>query len=362
MATLRNPIDVSKLTKNLQKSIPGISIGTADPKIWLNTGNYAFNYCISGRFDRGIPMSRVTVLAGESGAGKSLVAARVAADAQTKGIYVVWFDTEAASSEEWLRNAGLDVSPESFMYIQASMIDDIAKTINEFYETAIAIYPPGSEEAPKVLFVIDSLVAALTPSEENQFAQGDMKGDMGRKAKAIKMLLSNCLSRFAKYDVGLIATSHTYQVQGSYVPVENITGGSGPVYYASIIVKFKKSKMKEDDEGNKTSSASGILARLQVEKTRFTQPFKSTEVKIPYDRGIDPYSGLVTLFENCGWVVQNGKRLEYVPPDGGEPVLMYRREFENNKNGILDRIMAEAPRLVARDLAKKDENENVVEE
>jgi hypothetical protein len=151
-------------------------------------------------------------------------------------------------------------------------------------------------------------------------------------------------------------------VQGSYVPTESITGGSGPVYYASIIVKFKKSKMKEDEEGNKTAQVNGILARLQVEKTRFTQPFKTTEVKIPYDRGIDPYSGLLPLFENFGWVVQNGKRLEYVSPDGGAPVLMYRREFESNKSGILDRIMADAPRLAARSLAAQDEPSSDTEE
>jgi hypothetical protein len=41
---------------------------------------------------------------------------------------------------------------------------------------------------------------------------------------------------------------------------------------------------------------------------------------------------------------------------------MYRREFESNKSGILDRIMADAPRLAARSLAAQDEPSSDTEE
>jgi hypothetical protein len=40
-------------------------------------------------------------------------------------------------------------------------------------------------ERPKVMFVIDSLGMLLTPTDVNQFEAGEMKGDLGRKPKAL---------------------------------------------------------------------------------------------------------------------------------------------------------------------------------
>lgn len=60
-------IDLSKLRKTVLSKIEGISTGFHDPKHWIHTNNYALNYFISGKFDRGIPLGQVTILAGESG-------------------------------------------------------------------------------------------------------------------------------------------------------------------------------------------------------------------------------------------------------------------------------------------------------
>ena len=41
-----------------------------DPKDWISTGNFALNYLLSGDFRKGVPLGKVSVFAGESGAGK----------------------------------------------------------------------------------------------------------------------------------------------------------------------------------------------------------------------------------------------------------------------------------------------------
>ena len=66
------------------------------------------------------------------------------------------------------------------------MIDDVAKTVNDFMVEYRAM---NEEERPKVLFVIDSLGMLLTPTDVAQFEKGDMKGDMGRKPKALTLSL-----------------------------------------------------------------------------------------------------------------------------------------------------------------------------
>ena len=106
------PIDLSKFRKDISKSIPGLSIGFRDPKVWISTGNYALNYGISGRFkDGGIPLGKVTMLGGQSGSGKSFLASgNITANAQKKDVFVVLVDTENALDEKWLK--ALDVNTD----------------------------------------------------------------------------------------------------------------------------------------------------------------------------------------------------------------------------------------------------------
>jgi len=55
--------DPSKFRTTLTKSIQGMSAGFNDPTDWVSTGNYALNYLISGEFNKGVPLGKVTVFA-----------------------------------------------------------------------------------------------------------------------------------------------------------------------------------------------------------------------------------------------------------------------------------------------------------
>ena len=79
---------------------------------------------------------------------------------------------------------------------------------------------------------------------------------------------------------------------------------------------MKKLKLKEDEDGNKISDVTGIRSACKVMKSRFNKPFESVQVKIPYEKGMDPYSGLVDLFEKKGLLVKEGNRLKYIDKDG----------------------------------------------
>ncbi|MCU0208954.1 hypothetical protein N8H20_21080, partial [Mycobacterium tuberculosis] len=82
------------------------------------------NYRISGDFEKGVPLGKVTVFAGESGSGKSyIVSGLLTANAQKQGIHVIMIDTEHALDEEWLKNAGVDTSPEKLEHVSMSQID-----------------------------------------------------------------------------------------------------------------------------------------------------------------------------------------------------------------------------------------------
>jgi len=332
------PFDVSKFRKDITKAIDGLSIGFNDPTDWVSTGNYALNFRISSDFNKGVPLGKVTVFAGESGAGKSYICSgNLIKHAQEQGIFVVLIDSENALDEAWLHALGVSTDENKLLKLNMAMIDDVAKTISEFMKGYKAI---SDADKPKVLFIIDSLGMLLTPTDVNQFEGGDLKGDMGRKPKALTALVRNCVNMFGSHNVGLVATNHTYASQDMFDPDDKISGGQGFIYASSIVVAMRKLKLKEDEDGNKTSQVNGIRAACKIMKTRYAKPFESVQVKIPYDTGMNPYSGLTDMFEGMELLKKEGNSLVYTKIDG-TLIKKFRKAWEANADGCLDTIMEE---------------------
>lgn len=640
---MTRPFDPSKFRKSITKSIDGISHGFHDPSIWIHTGNYALNYIVSGDFKRGVPMGKVTVLAGESGclpetakidvllkpqgtycsvtvgelnqlyhsgkhtieintpdgyqplgqwfnkgtlpmvrvytpnhetvcatnhliqlednswvpaseldadakiqtvsgvepvlgvieedhaecydfevlhpnhryygdgivshnSGKSFIASgNLVRNAQKQGIFVVLLDSENALDEKWLQAVGVDTCESKLLRISVSMIDDVAKIVNDFVKEYKSDYGHlESQERPKVLFVVDSLGMLLTPTDVDQFQKGDMKGDMGRKAKALTALVRNCVNLIAQWEIGMVLTNHTYASQDPYNPDDKISGGcltadhgvvmqdgsvkaiqniqvgdqvqtlnevatvaktfvydnkpvfeleldghepvtataehkfltidldektmvwrqvqdlvpgnllmraydgnlhpvkylnqtsqgtqkvydisvpgpthyilehgivshnSGAIYASSIVVAMKKLKLKEDEEGNKVTQVLGIRSGCKVMKSRYSKPFESIEVQIPYETGMNEYSGLFELFEKKELLSKQGNRYVYVDLNNQEHKY-FRKEWKKNQDGICDLVMSEfeeklnntnTNNLEELDLNERDDNTGTVE-
>ena len=335
---MAKPFDVSKFRKTITKSIDGLSVGFNDPTDWISTNNYALNYLISGDFTRGIPMGKVTVFAGESGAGKSFICSgNLIKNAQQQGIYPILIDSENALDEKWLHALGVETGEDKLLKLNMAMIDDVAKVISDFVKEYRAL---PEEARPKVLFVVDSLGMLLTPTDVNQFEAGEMKGDMGRKPKALTSLVRNCVNMFGSLNIGLVCTNHTYASQDMFDPDDKISGGQGFIYASSIVVAMRKLKLKEDEDGNKISEVKGIRAACKIMKTRYNKPFESVQIKIPYETGMNPYSGLVDLFEGKGLLAKEGNSLKYTLADG-TVIKQFRKAWERNENESLDKVMAD---------------------
>ncbi len=361
---MARPFDVSKFRKSITKAVPGLSVGFNDPDTWISTGNYTLNKLISGDFEKGIPLGKVSVLAGESGAGKSYIAAgNIVKQAQLQDIFVVLIDTENALDETWLHALDVDTSPEKLLKLNLAMIDDVAKVMSDFmtdYKKEWA--DKEKDERPKVLFVIDSLGMMLTPTDVKQFEAGDMKGDLGRKPKALTSLVRNTVNMLGEYNVGLMATNHTYASQDMFDPDDKISGGQGFIYASSIVVAMRKLKLKVDADGNKTSQVHGIRAACKVMKTRYAKPFESVQVEIPYETGMSPYSGLVEFFEAKDILKKSGNSLEYTSHVTGEVIKMFRKPWNANKDGALDLVMSEWDDIAVDQLTEQPDDDILEEE
>jgi RecA/RadA recombinase len=265
-------------------------------------------------------------------------------------MYVILVDSENALDEAWLHALGVDTSEQKLLKLNMAMIDDVAKTISEFMKEYKTMPP---EERPKILFVIDSLGMLLTPTDVNQFEAGEMKGDMGRKPKALTSLVRNCVNMFGSYNVGLVCTNHTYASQDMFDPDDKISGGQGFIYASSIVVAMRKLKLKTDADGNKTTTVNGIRSACKIMKTRYAKPFESVQVEIPYSTGMAPTSGLVDLFEAKNVLTKSGNKLQYISKSTGEVHSFFRKGWTEDKLQIImdewDETALEAAAVVSED-------------
>jgi len=352
---MAKPFDVSKFRKDITKSIDGLSIGFHDPTDWVSTGNYCLNYLISGDFNKGVPLGKVTVFAGEPASGKSyFCSANIVKAAQEQGIFVVLIDSENALDEAWLHALGVNTDEDKLLKLSMSMVDDVAKTISTFMKDYREM-DPEERVNTKVLFVVDSLGMLLTPTDVTQFEKGDMKGDMGRKPKALTALVRNTVNMIGAYNVGMVCTNHTYASQDMFDPDDKISGGQGFIYASSIVIAMKKLKLKIDEEGNKTTTVQGIRAACKVMKTRYSKPFEAVQVEIPYSTGMNPYSGLLDMFEKNGIVEKEGNKLKYVSA-AGEEIKEFRKQWTGERlQVVMDDIVSGAKNT-------KDDNISSAEE
>lgn len=334
----------SNILKNSTASVKkntGVSVGFHDPDTWVSTGNFALNYRISGYFERGIPLGKVAMFAGESGSGKSfIVSGNLAREAQKQGIFVVMIDSENALDSDWLHALGVDTSEDKLLKVNMGMIGDVAKFTYEFIDGYRKEYEnTPKDERQKVLFIIDSIGMLNTEVANDQMKAGNLKGDMGHKPKQLKAYITNCVNSIGSLNIGMVCVNHSYESQDMFNPDPKVSGGSGLIYASSMVIAMGKLKLKEDEDGNKTSDVSGIRSKCKVMKTRYNKPFEDVEIKIPWDSGMDPRSGLLDMFEKYGLVTKSGNRLLYVDIDTGEQILKFRKAWMQNEDQCLDLIM-----------------------
>ncbi len=134
------------------------------------------------------------------------------------------------------------------------------------------------------------------------------------KLKKIKIKSKKSIGVHPVYDIE-VEGSHHYILENGVV-----SHNSGFMYASSVVVAMKKLKLKEDAAGNKISDVRGIRAACKVMKSRFSKPFESIQIKIPYETGMDEFGGLIDLFEKSGDLVKQGHRLSYTDKDGNEHI------------------------------------------
>jgi hypothetical protein len=163
------------------------------------------------------------------------------------------------------------------------------------------------EQRPPMMMILDSLGLLSTSKEIEDTADGKETRDMS-KAQLIKATFRVLTLKLAKINVPLLVTNHVYAAIGSYVPTNEIAGGSGLKYAASTIAMLSKSKDRDGTE------VVGNLIKVKMYKSRLAKENGMVTIKLSYKTGLDKYYGLLDLAEKYEIFKKSSTRYEL--PDG----------------------------------------------
>jgi RecA/RadA recombinase len=289
---------ISELQKELKKVNPfGDVISKSDfSKIteWIDTGNYHLNAVFSGDLFGGIPNNRTICLAGESGTGKTFLLLNMCREAQKKGYYVIYYDTEGAVDVDSIQNFGVD--PEKFDHQPMSDLAKFRTSVTTLCKKMMEAKEKGYK-TPKIMVCLDSLGMLATTKEIDDAMSGNSAADMTR-AKMIRSLFRIITSDLTGLGIPFIFTNHTYASTGMF-PTINLSGGGGLVYSASVILALSKAQIKEG------TIQTGIIVTVKTLKNRFGKPIP-IKFHIRWDKGMNRFIGMEEYisWETCG--IQKG--------------------------------------------------------
>ena len=231
-------------------------------KEWIPTGSRWLDSIICRGNQAGIPVGKITEIAGLSGSGKSFLAAQIACNAQKMGLFPVYFDAESAIDPTFLEKAGINT--EQMMYIQAVSVEKVLETIEMLMD---------SYEDTKFLFIWDSIAA--TSSEKEIESDFNPQSTMSVKPRIFG-------KAFPKLTIPLADGQHTLlminQLKTNINPQNPMAalvepfiapGGKAIEYFSSLRIWLTKRKSKAAYVTDDTGLRIGSEVKCTLQKSRF---------------------------------------------------------------------------------------------
>ena len=207
----------------------------------------------------GIPVGKVSEIAGLEATGKSYMAAQIAGNAQKMGIDVIYFDSEN--------------SIDKLLYVQANSVEFVLETIESLL---------GNNDS-QMLFIWDSM--ALTPSVSDIESDFNPLSTMAVKPRILSKGLSKLIQPIANTKSTLLIlnqlkTNITRNTAEALTTPYFTPGGKALAYSYSLRIWLTARKGKSsfifDDKGFRI----GTEVKAKIEKSRFGTQGRQCNFKI----------------------------------------------------------------------------------
>lgn len=241
---------------------------------YLDTGFPLLNYASTSTWTGGFPVGRLVEVAGPASSGKTAIATRVMAAAQSMGGIAGFCDHERSFSVKLAPRLGLDTTPGFFIYkkpetfeVSVAIFHLTVKTIREK-----KLIP---KDAP-ICWVFDSL-AAMTPNSVLYDSKGKLRSPEDRNMNDNTALSRATSAHFPsiaqiaeKYNVCVIFLNQMRTKIGvSFGDPRKTTGGDSPEFYFSQRIWLGSSQIK------KGTDVIGMNVTGNFKKNKVARPFLS---------------------------------------------------------------------------------------
>jgi len=278
---------------------------------FISTGSRWLDSIICRGKLAGVPVGKVTEIAGLESTGKSFLAAQVAANAQEEGIDVVYFDAESAIDPDFLVKAGCDL--DKLLYVQAESVEFVLETIEELL---------GNAEN-QLLFIWDSL--ALTPSITDIEGDFNPLSSMAVKPRILSKGMAKLVQPLANAQATLLVlnqlkTNITRSVSEALTTPYFTPGGKAMHYTYSLRIWLTGRKAKAsfivDDKGFRIGSE----VKVKLEKSRFGTQGRQCAFKILWgaEVGVQDEESWLEAIKGSDALVSRGAWYALLYADGTE--------------------------------------------
>ncbi len=313
-------------------------------KEWIPTGSRWLDSIVCKGKYAGIPVGKVTELAGLEATGKSFLAAQIAANAQKMGIGVVYFDSESAIDPDFLVKAGCDLG--SMMYVQAQSVEFVLETIEEIL---------GATD-DKMLFIWDSL--AFTPSVSDVEGDFNPQSSVATKARILAKGMSKLIVPIADKRATFLVLNqlktnipHGPMARQIAMTTPYITPGGKAMHYSyslRVWLTGRKSKAAyiNDDNGFRIGSE----VKVKLEKSRFGTQGRTCTFRILWgteDIGVQDEASWFEALKNFMTVAGSWYTLEHkgyskkFQPSKWVETLKNDEEFRQHVMEFMDEVVVQ---------------------
>lgn len=321
---------------------------------FIDTGNLATNYVISGRFiNGGFPGQKIIEMYGPSSSGKSLIAANALYGCQKLGGWPIILDCENATNSEFMERVS-HLNLGRVLRYTPTTLEDAFLTI---YDTVKKIRAVKDMDVP-IVIIYDSISVSPCARELKEtelpkdYKPSDWKKIVGRqeqpgeRAKICSKELRKMGSMLEKFNVTLIVINQTREKIGVLYGNPETTGGGGNAlpFYASIRLR---TSTKKKIENKRLGTFAGVNMHIKNVKNRAFSPFRETEgVQLFFDTGINPISGILTALLQAERIQGKGGNYFVMPQYLPEGKTEYKFKASKERNDVPVQLLLDCPTLI----------------
>lgn len=322
----------------------------ADVKRWISTGSRWLDSIIASKknleyhnMERGgIPVGRITEIAGLESTGKSFLSFLMGANAQKMGIDLVYFDSESATDTSFIKRLGVDL--EKILYLPATTIENVAETIDELLK----------ENPNPMLFVLDSL--ANTPTIK-ELEKGDFnpQANIAIKPRVLSTVFAKLIDPIAQHGSTFIVVNQLKTNIDPSNPMVALTepyiapGGKATCFAYSLRLWLTSRKAKKWKIENEDGVRIGSDVKVDIKKSRFGSEGRKCNFKIYFNGDFLGVDDEESWFDACkfskffkpgAWntlIYEDGTEEKF--PAKGWKEKLQQEKFRNRVLEIMDEVL-----------------------